>query len=116
MNAWSSSVWRAEAGLSVGGYRAGVVASVPGEEVVDDVGAVVVVDDTQTGHPCEQQRPGELAHGKLEVELVELVVGLGTLQDGLERLYVVVYDACLQSAVGCLAVLLVGIIGIRPQG
>ena len=78
----------------------------------DDAGTVFVVDDTHTGHPCDQQRPRELAHGELEVELVELIVSLGTLQDGLQRLDVVVDDACLQHAVGCV----VGIVGIGPQG
>src|ERR1700746_830562 len=112
MNAWSgaaSSVGRAEVGLGVGGCSAGVVASVRGKVIIDDAGAVLVVDVTQTGHPREQQRPHELAHGKLGVELVELGVGLGTLQDRLERLLVVVDDPGLQCASGSLPVL--GVVG-----
>ena len=108
---------RPEVWLGVPGCSCGAGASVAGEEVIDDAGAVLVVDNAQTGHPREQQRPHELAHGTLEVELVEFGVRFGTLQDGLERLDVVVDDACLQCAVGCLAVLpVIAILGIRPQG
>jgi hypothetical protein len=86
------------------------------EKIIDDPAAVLVVDDTQTDHPCEQ-RPHELAQGKLEVELVELSVGVGTLQDGFKRLAVVLDDACLQSALASLpAVGVVGTVVSGPQG
>jgi hypothetical protein len=45
----------------------GVGALVAGEEAVDDAGAVVVVDDAEPCHPCEQQRSGELGRGELNV-------------------------------------------------
>jgi hypothetical protein len=91
-----------------------VVESVGREEIIDDADAVLVVDDTQTDHPCEQQRPHELAHGKLEVELVELSVGVGTLQDGFKRLAVVLDDACPQCASASLPVL--GVVGTVGSG
>src|SRR6516165_10938858 len=95
----------------------GLVVSVGREEIIDDPGAVLVVDDTQTNHPCEQQRPHELAYGKLEVELVELSVGVGTLQDGFKRLAVVLDDACLQCAFASLPVVgVVGTVVSGPQG
>jgi len=117
--AWSSgfAVCGAEVQLGVPGCTGGVVESVGREEIIDDAGAVLVVDDTQTDHPCEQQRPHELAHGKLEVELVELSVGVGTLQDGFKRLAVVLDDACLQCAFASLPVSgVVGTVGRGSQG
>ena len=74
------------------------------EEIIDDAETVLVVDETQTDHPCEQQRPHELAYGKLDVELAELGMGLGTLQDGFKRLAIVLDDACLQCAVALLPI------------
>src|SRR6202048_3985410 len=107
----------AEVQLGVPGCTGGVVESVGREEIIDDADAVLVVDDTQTDHPCEQQRPHKLAHGKLEVELVELSVGVGTLQDGFKRLAVVLDDACLQCAFASLPVLgVVGAVGRGSQG
>lgn len=84
------------------------------EEIIDDAETVLVVDETQTDHPCEQQRPHELAYGKLDVELAELGMGLGTLQDGFKRLAIVLDDACLQCAVALLPI--VRIVGTAIGG
>src|ERR1700722_17564894 len=88
----------AEVQLGVLGCTCVVVESVGREEIIDDPGAVLVVDDAQTDHPCEQQRPHELAHRKLEVELDELSVDVGTLQDGFKRLAAVLDHAALRGA------------------
>ena len=90
--------------LRAWGRSGGLVASVGSEEIVDDAAAVLVVDAPQTDHPCEQQRPYELAYGKFEVELAQLGMGFGTLQDGFKRLAIVLDDACLQCAVALLPI------------
>ena len=62
------------------------------EEVIDDVFAVVLAHGVESGHACERQRSDELAHGQFDVEVVKLVARLGALEDGVERLSVLVDD------------------------
>ena len=60
------------------------------QEVIDDVFAVVPAHGVKSGHACEGEWSDELAHGEFDVEVVEFVARLGALQDGVERLSVLV--------------------------
>ena len=60
------------------------------EKVVDDIFALVTADRAESRHARERQGSDELAHGEFDVEVVQLVAGLGALEDGIERLSVLV--------------------------
>ena len=62
------------------------------QEVIDDAFAVVPAHGVESGHACERERSDELAHGEFDVEVIEFVARLGALQDGVERLAVLVDD------------------------
>lgn len=62
------------------------------EEVIDDVFAVVLAHGVESGHACEREWSDELAHSEFDVEVVKLVARLGALEDGVERLSVLVDD------------------------
>lgn len=72
--------------------RRGANALMRRQEVIDDVFAVVPAHGVESGHACEGEWSDELAHGEFDVEVVEFVARLGALQDGVERLAVLVDD------------------------
>ncbi len=73
-----------------------------GEEVIDNMSAVVGSHGTQAGQSRERQRSEELAQCQLQVEVVEVGAGLGALQDGVEGLSVLVNDSGSQRPSGVL--------------
>lgn len=63
------------------------------EKVVDDLFAVKAVDRAQAGESRECNRADELAHDKIDVEVIELSCGGGALEQFGKRLAVVGDDA-----------------------
>ncbi len=64
-----------------------------GEEVVDESGAIVVVDGAQSGEVCEDDRAEEFDEGEGGVEFAEHGTGVGAGEDVVEGLAVLLYDA-----------------------
>jgi hypothetical protein len=86
------------------------------EEVIDDVHAVVLGDGTEASHTRERQGPDELTHRQLRVEVVEFGAGFAALQDGLERLAVLLNDADPQNVGGVLVAVVTGCAGGSAEG
>ena len=75
-----------------------------GEEIVDDVRAVLVGYGANPGHACEGQRADELAQRQFKVEVVEFGSSFIAVEERIERLSVLVDDSGPQSP-GCVAIL-----------
>lgn len=81
------------------------------EEVIDDALAVLTIDGTQPGEAGERHRPDELTQDQLHVEVIQVGASFGALQQGNERLSILVDDPRAQrvsvlgflGAVGCWA-------------
>ena len=75
-----------------------------GEEVVDDARAILLRHVAYSGYPRERYGTDELTKHQVGVEVVKFVASFAALQEGVERLAVLVDDVGAEGAGGAVVV------------